>query len=330
MAGWRRAGEFELIARHFAPLAAAEPGAIGLLDDAAVLALGRAGALVVTVDAMVAGVHFPPDDPPDLVARKLLRVSLSDLAAMGAQGRAYLLAAALPRGIDEDWVAAFCRGLATDQPIFGVTLVGGDTVATDGPLTLSLTAMGELGEGDALHRAGAREGDDIYVSGTIGDAALGLKALGGAYPDLAPEDRAFLIDRYRVPRPRVALGPRLAGLAHAAVDISDGLVADLGHVCAASRLGAAIEAARVPLSSAARAALGAEGAASPAVLSGGDDYELLFTAERAAAEALAALAVDLALMLTPIGRMTGGRGVTVLDPAGLAVKNMGAGGYRHF
>lgn len=330
MAGGRRTGEFELIARHFAPLAAAEPGAIGLLDDAAVLDLGRAGALVVTVDAMVAGVHFPPDDPPDLIARKLLRVSLSDLAAMGARARAYVLALALPRGLDEEWVAAFCRGLAADQDEFGVTLVGGDTVATDGPLTLSLTAMGEVGEGTALQRSGAREGDDIYVSGTIGDAALGLKALRGACPDLAPEHRAFLIDRYRVPRPRVELGPRLAGLARAAVDISDGLVADLGHVCAASGHGATIEAARVPLSPAARAALGADGAASLDVLSGGDDYELLFTADPTTAAALAALAADLALPLTPIGRMTGGEGVAVLDAVGLPVKDIGAGGYRHF
>ncbi len=330
MAGGRRAGEFELITRHFAPLAAAEPGAFRLLDDAAVLGLGRDGALVVTVDAMVAGVHFPPDEAPELIARKLLRVNLSDLAAMGAHARAYLLAVALPRGIDEEWVAAFCRGLAADQAEFGVTLVGGDTVATDGPLTLSLTAMGEVGEGDAMRRSGARAGDDIYVSGTIGDAALGLRALRGAYPDLASDEREALIDRYRLPRPRMALGPRLVGLARAVTDISDGLVADLGHVSAASGLGARIEATRVPLSRAAQAALGADGGASPDVLSGGDDYELLFTADPAAARALADIAAGLGLPLTAIGRMTEGEGVSVLDAAGLPVKDTGAGGYRHF
>ncbi len=330
MAGGRRAGEFELIARQFAPLAAAEPGAFRLLDDAAVLGLGRDGALVVTVDAMVAGVHFPPDEAPDLIARKLLRVNLSDLAAMGAHARAYLLAAALPRGIEEEWVATFCRGLAADQAGFGVTLVGGDTVATDGPLTLSLTALGEMGEGEALRRSGARTGDDIYVSGTIGDAALGLEALRGAYPDLAPEHRAALIERYRLPRPRMGLGPRLVGIARAATDVSDGLVADLGHLCAASGLGASIEAARVPLSRAARAALGTDGGASPDVLSGGDDYELLFTADPAAAGALADIAAALELSLTAIGRMTEGEGVSVLDAAGLPVKDTGAGGYRHF
>ncbi len=341
-------GEFDLIDRYFAPLAAGAPGAFGLRNDAAVLDPTSGHNLVVTTDAMVAGVHFLPGDPADLVARKLLRVNLSDLAAMGAKTRGYVLAMALSPELDEAWVAAFADGLRVDQDAFGTVLLGGDTVRTPGLLTLTLTAFGEVPAGTALTRSGARAGDDIYVSGTIGDGALGLKAARGELAGLAAADRAALADRFHVPRPRLALGQALvargtaqgttrgiaAGLATAALDVSDGLVADLGHIAAGAGLAAEIEFAAVPLSAAARSALDSDGALREAILCGGDDYELLFTAPPGAAVAVAALAVDLALPLTRIGRMapsTGvaGTGVRVVDEAGVPIA-LEKAGWSHF
>ncbi len=324
-------GEFDLIARYFAPLAASAPGAFGLSNDAAVLDPAPGYSVVVTTDAMVAGVHFLPDDPANLVARKLLRVNLSDLAAMGARARAYVLDLALPPNLDEAWVAAFVDGLRADQDEFGITLLGGDTVKTPGALTLALTAFGEVPTGTALTRTGARAGDDIYVSGSIGDGALGLKALRGEIVGLTETARAALADRYHLPRPRLALGQALAarGLATAALDISDGLVADLGHVATGSGLAAEVEAQAVPLSTAARAALTADPGLREVVLGGGDDYELLFAAPPDTVAAIAALAEDVALPLTRIGAMAAGTGVRVLDEAGAPIP-LAKAGWSHF
>jgi thiamine-monophosphate kinase len=324
-------GEFELIARYFAPLAEGAPGAQGLRNDAAVFDPSREDSLVLTLDTMVEGVHFLPDDPPALIGRKLLRVNLSDLAAMGARPRGYLLATAFPKDADEAWISAFAAGLAEDQEAFGITLYGGDTVATPGPLTLSLTAFGEAPKGRTLSRATARAGDAVYVSGTIGDGALGLKALRGGLGALSEDQRAALAARYRLPEPRLALGGRLAetGLATAALDVSDGLVADLGHIAAASGLAAEISAAAVPLSAAANAALASDPALLPALLTGGDDYELLFTAGPDRAGDLAELAGELDLPLIRIGRMSEGRGVRVLDAAGREL-SLPDGGWSHF
>ncbi|MHA1151486.1 MAG: thiamine-phosphate kinase [Alphaproteobacteria bacterium] len=327
-------GEFELIKRYFAPLAEAASGAQGLRNDAALFdPTGPAGedSLVLTVDAMVAGVHFLPEDPPETVGRKLLRVNLSDLAAMGARPRGYLLAAAFPMGIDEAWIAAFAAGLAEDQALFGVALYGGDTVSTPGPLTLSLTAFGEAPKDRALARATARAGDLVYVSGTIGDGLLGLEALRGGLPDLPEPHRAYLAARYRLPEPRLELGRRLAetGLASAALDVSDGLAADLGHIADESGLAAEIAAGTVPLSPAARAVLESTPERLPELLAGGDDYELLFTVAPGRAGEVAALAAALDLPLTAIGRMAAGSGLRVRDPAGHEVTLEGTG-WRHF
>jgi thiamine-monophosphate kinase len=324
-----RPGEFEAIARWFAPLAEREPGALGLTDDAAVLAPAPGNAFVLTVDMLVAGVHFLPDDPPDLVARKLLRVNLSDLAAMGAVPRAYFLAVALPRDVDAAWFDAFAAGLAADQREFGVTLAGGDTTGTPGPLTLSLTALGELPVDTAVRRSGAHAGDEIYVSGTIGDAALALEAIAGraAVPDAAARDH--LIGRYRLPTPRTTLGPALRGLASAMIDVSDGLLADLGHICETSSVAAEVDFAAVPLSPAAAALLAADPALAGIVVSGGDDYELLFTAPPAARAAIAALAARTGVPATRIGAIAAGQGVTLRDAAGRALTPARAG-WQHF
>ncbi|HEX6842168.1 MAG TPA: thiamine-phosphate kinase [Stellaceae bacterium] len=320
-------GEFERIRRFFAPLAA--PGALGLRDDAALIDGPDGQHYVLTADAIVEGVHFLSDDPPAQVAQKLLRVNLSDLAAKGAEPVGYLLVTALPRARGEAWLEAFAAGLAADQESFGIGLLGGDSTATDGPATLSVTALGRVASGRAVLRSGARAGDGVYVSGTLGDAALGLQALRGELAGTTAQARDFLAERYRLPQPRLALGQRLVGIAHAMIDISDGLVADLGHIAEASGVSAVIEAALLPLSAPARAVIAAEPLRLSAALSGGDDYELLFTAASDAGAALTALADELGLPLTKIGRIETGSSVEVLDDNG-EVLALPVTGYRHF
>lgn len=256
--------EFALIARHFRPLAG--PGALGLQDDAAVLAPPPGRELVLTCDAMVGGVHFLPEDPPDLVGRKLLRVNLSDLAAKGATPLGYLMTVSAPRDTPDEWYAGFVAGLAQDQRTYRVTLLGGDTTSTPGPISLSLTIVGHVAPGQAVLRKGALAGDAIWVTGTIGDGALGLAVARGELADPS----GFLLSRYRLPQPRI--GVPIAGVASAGMDVSDGLVQDLGHICRASGLAAEIDASLVPLSDAARAA---GSAWLTTCLTGGDDYELL-------------------------------------------------------
>ena len=318
-----RLGEFELIDRLIKPLARGFPGALGLSDDAALVRLPEGSELVVAADAMVAGVHFLPDDPPGLIAGKLLRVNLSDLAAMGADGLGYLVTFARPAALDDAWLAAFWHGLAVDQARFGVHLLGGDTVSTTGPLALSLTVLGTAPQGAALLRSGARPGDEIWVSGTLGEAALGLRILRGL---AVTEEQALpLVDRYRTPRPRLALGRALRGLAHAAIDVSDGLLADLGHILETSQVGAQLEVERLPISAVARSVPDALNAA----LTGGDDYELLFTAPPEAAARVAALATA-EVPLTRIGVVTAAPGVVVLDRDGRPLSTAPRGGWQHF
>lgn len=295
--------EFALIARHFRPLAG--EGALGLGDDAALLTPPSGRELVLAADAMVAGVHFLPEDPPETIGRKLLRVNLSDLAAMGADPLGYLMTVALPRGTTDDWLAAFAAGLAEDQARFGLAVLGGDTVATPGPLALSLTILGTVEPGRALRRAGARAGDDIWVSGRIGDGWLGLRAARGEIPD----PKGALARRYRLPEPRLALGRALRGLAHAAMDVSDGLLQDLSHLCRAGGVAAEVEGPRVPVSDPA--------APLAALVTGGDDYELLFAAAAEDALRVRAAAAAAATEVTRIGRFTEGPPrVTLRDAAG--------------
>lgn len=307
--------EFALIDEYLAPLAS-RPGALGLADDAALIDAPPGQTLVASADALVAGVHFREREAPDTIAARALRTNLSDLAAMGAEPHGYLLTLALPDGVDAGWMRAFASRLARDQAAFSVALLGGDTVATPGPLTVSLTVLGFAEPGRLLHRSGARPGDAVCVSGAVGDAALAL-----ALPD-APE---ALWRRFRVPEPRIALGRALAGTATAAIDISDGLVADLGHVCAASGVGARVDAASAPLSAAARDCLRRSPELIETVLCGGDDYELLFALPPARLDLLGALPAP----ACRIGVFTEGEGVTVLDATGAPLA-FAASGWRHF
>lgn len=320
-------GEFGRIRRFFAPLAG--PGGLGLRDDAALVDCAPGRCLVVTVDAMVEGVHYLPDDPPELVAKKLLRVNLSDLAAKGARPLHYLLTTALPASFGDEWVEHFAAGLADDQQRFGVDLLGGDSVMTPGPATFSLTALGDVAAGAEILRGGARPGDRIWVSGTIGDACLGLQVLRGEHVPLDPIERAALVARFQVPEPRTVLGPRLAGIAHAMCDVSDGLIADLGHICDASEVGAVVDLARVPLSAAAARLAALDPALPVRLATAGDDYELLFAAPPVATEAIERLAAELSLAITPIGAIEPGSGVRLLGPDGQQIP-ITVPGYRHF
>jgi thiamine-monophosphate kinase len=327
-------GEFELIAKYLAPLAEGFPGAYGLLDDAAVIAPAVGSELVAKTDAVVGGVHFLADDPADLVARKALRVNLSDLAAKGATARAYMLDLILPRTVTTSWLAAFAAGLAADQAEFSVHLIGGDTNVTPGPLTLAITAFGEVAAGAMLRRKGARAGDVLFVTGSIGDAALGLKVLRGELPKIETSMASFLTDRYRLPLPRVRVGPQLIGMATATIDMSDGLIADLQHICDVSQVSAVIEVEKVPLSPAVRAVIGAKPGLMATALTGGDDYEILLTAPPGAAGELARLSRALAVPITAIGRMeaspAGARAhVSVLDADGRPFE-FGRTGWTHF
>jgi thiamine-monophosphate kinase len=331
VAGRPLPGEFELIARYFAPLAAGSPGAAGLTDDVAALAVGPDEQLIVKSDAIVGGVHFLPGDPPDLIGRKLLRVNLSDLAGKGARPLGYLMTCAFPREIDEPWVAGFVEGLAADQEEFGLGLLGGDTTATPGPVTLSATVLGAVARDRLPRRGDARDGDAILVSGSLGDGALGLDVLRDRVPDLDVADREYLIDRYRLPQPRLALGRALveAGIVHASMDVSDGLLADLGHICSTSGLGGEIEWARVPLSAAAARLVGRDAALRGRIVAGGDDYELLLTVAAVDVDAALAAAARVGAQLTAIGSMRAGTGVRIVDERGRQI-SIGRTGYRHF
>jgi thiamine-monophosphate kinase len=274
-AGSDASGEDTLIARYFKPLAR-DPGAFGLTDDAAVLKADGED-IVVNTDAIVEGVHFLPDDPPDTIARKALRVNLSDLAAKGATPAGFVLTLAL-RTHDEAWLAEFARGLGEDIATFGCALLGGDTVSTPGPLMVSVTAFGRVPVGKMVRRHGAAVGDRVVVSGTIGDAALGLAALkGGAVATALTGDSDALVARYRVPQPRNALALAVRDFATASMDVSDGLAGDLAKLCAVSGVSAVIDASAIPLSDPAAALLDRGVIGLETVVAGGDDYEVLCT-----------------------------------------------------
>jgi thiamine-monophosphate kinase len=321
-------GEFDLIARYLAPLARDVPGAFGLLDDAAVIRPPAGSDLVVTTDAMVERIHFLKADGGQSVARKLLRVNLSDLAAKGAAPLGYQLVLGMPAPLDEGWLADFVAGLAQDQKAFGFPLYGGDTVRSPAGIMLAVTAFGSVPEGGMLRRTTAQAGDDLYVTGSIGDAALALEAK--LNHRLFPSASKMMFDsRLHLPSPRLAFGQGLRGIAHAAMDVSDGLVQDAGHIADTAGLQVVIEALAVPLSLAARGALADDPALLTAILTGGDDYELLFTAPPEAAGRVAALGRSHNLAVRRIGRVAAGAGVVVLGGDGQPM-TLAKAGFQHF
>jgi thiamine-monophosphate kinase len=329
----RESAEDRLIARHFRPLAT-HPGALGLIDDAAVIAVPPGHELVLKTDGVIAGVHFFPDDPPETVARKALRINLSDLAGKGARPLGFLLSIALTRAEVGGWLKKFTAALGADAKKFGCPLLGGDTDRTPGRVTVTIAAFGTVPRGTMVRRGGARAGDLALVSGTIGDAALGviLRRDPGAAKrwGLDRRMREHLLRRYLVPEPRNALAEALRRSAHGGMDISDGLAGDLAKMCRASRVDAAIDVARVPLSRAARAALGAEPALIGTILTGGDDFEVLASVPPRKLVALRKAARAAGIRLTEIGRFTKGSGnARFLDVQGRVLK-FARPSYSHF
>lgn len=309
--------EFDLIERYFRPLAQNFPGAFSLNDDAASIAVPHGEDAIVTTDMLLEGVHFFGKEPANLIAKKALRTNLSDLAAKAAKPLCYFLNIGLSDNVDEAWVALFAKGLAEDQAEFGISLAGGDTTHCRAGLIISITAVGTTPKGKMVRRYGAKANDLLCVSGTIGDAALGLAILKQEYPDMPKALRQLAIDRYHVPQPRISLGLTLRDVATSAMDISDGLFQDLGHLLKASGVGACLELDALPLSPAMQWLKENHPARWLELISSGDDYELLFTAQQAAPEGA-----------TRIGMITSGNNLRIEDGAGKVV-TPSILGYRH-
>jgi thiamine-monophosphate kinase len=310
--------EDRLIARFFKPLAT-HPGALGLSDDAAFLTPPAGFDLVLTTDAIVGGVHFFPEDAADTVAGRALRVNLSDLAAKGARPLGFLLSLALPREIGEQWLEGFAQGLRADADLFGCPLFGGDTDRTPGPIVVSIAMFGTVPEGTMVRRAGAKAGDRVFVTGTIGDAALGVMMRNGKRWKLDEPQRQHLLSRYLVPQPRNALAEAVRIHASAAMDISDGLAGDFGKLCRVSGVAADVDVARVPLSEAARAVIAANPDAVESVLTGGDDYEIICTVPPAKAGTFQAAAGAANVAVSEIGEIKGGEGTRFIAGDGRAL-----------
>jgi thiamine-monophosphate kinase len=325
-------GEDDLIARYFAPLAG--EGGLGLKDDAALVSVEPGFQLVVTCDALVAGVHFFPDDPPDAIAAKALRVNLSDLAAKGATPKGFILALALPHDAQtlsqgeraDAWLGSFAAGLGADIATYKCPLLGGDTVKTPGPLMVSITAFGAVPTGRMVPRTGARPGDLLYVTGTIGDAALGLQIRLGTFTGRGDH----LLARYLRPRPRNALASVLLDCASAAMDVSDGLVGDLTKMMRVSGACAGVDAASVPLSPEAAALIGAHAGAFETALTGGDDYEILASVPPQNAGVFEARAAEAGVPVTRIGHVLRGDGSPLFRDASGAPMSFARGSFSHF
>jgi thiamine-monophosphate kinase len=311
-------GEDRLIARFFQPIAT-HPGALALSDDAAFIKPPPAHDLVLKTDAIIGGVHFFADDAARDVARKALRVNLSDLAAKGAAPLGFLLSLALPKEIGDDWLSGFAEGLRADAEVFGCPLFGGDTDRTPGPITISIAMVGSVPEGTMVRRAGAKPGDRVFVSGTIGDASLGLALRNGASWKLSDAQRQHLVSRYALPQPRNALSEAVRSHASAAMDVSDGLAGDFAKLCRASKVAAAIEVDRVPLSDAAKAVLAADPAMLETALTGGDDYEIVCTVPAGKTDGFGSAARAAQVAVTEIGEIKVGEGVRFVEADGKAL-----------
>ena len=316
--------EFSIIAEFFAPLAT-DPAAFGLKDDAAAIPARPGFDTVITTDTITQGTDFFPHDPPGMVAQKALRVNLSDLAAKGAVPAYYFLNLVLPHSVTRDWLKSFTDGLRQDQHHFGISLLGGDTSSGD-LAAVSVTALGYVPGGTMLRRNGAKAGDIVYVTGSIGDSAGGLAIFKRETHTLNEAQRDHLIARYRVPEPPVAFGAMLRGLASASVDVSDGLIADLGHVT--SQVAITVDAEKVPRSDALRAFWGDESAAIIRAVTAGDDYQIAFTAPPQNEAKILAAAKSAGIAVKAIGSVSAGQGVIVTHRGQTLV--IPKPGYRHF
>lgn len=324
--------ETDLIQTFLAPLAAGFPGAFGLKDDAALISPEPGTDLVISTDPIRAGVHFFETGRADDIAWKALAVNISDIAAKGARPLAYTMALAFPAAPERAWMQSFANGLKAAQAAFGCHLIGGDTDHAGGPLSISITAFGSVPRGRMVQRTTGKVGDHLFVTGTLGDAALGLALHRDASllkRELTSGDRAFLVGRYLRPNPRITLAPLLLATASASLDISDGLLKDLGRMTGATGAGATLRFDVLPLSPPARHMIEAMPALTAQIVAGGDDYEILFAVPPERLHTLRSAAPAISLQITEIGRLEAGGGVTLLDESGQAM-HFGRGGYDHF
>lgn len=328
----RIANETELIDTYLVPLAAGYPGAFGLCDDAALISLEPEFELVVSTDPVIAGVHFFADDAPRDIAWKALAVNCSDLAAKGAEPIAYTMALAFPDAPTHTWMTDFSAGLAAAQSAFGCHLIGGDTDHTPGPLSISITAFGRVPRGKMVRRGTASAGDHVFVTGTLGDSALGLKlrrSLDALGPRLSASHRQHVLDRYLRPQPRLALATLLRTYASAALDVSDGLMKDAGRLATGAGARLTIRCHDVPLSQAARAAVAGDDSLWQGIVAGGDDYEILCAVPGRHVAAFVDAAESASIMVTPLGVLELGSGVSILRPDGSELQ-FSKTGYDHF
>jgi len=328
MGGGQLIDEFGVISKYFRPLTGGNAAALDLADDGAVIQSASGVEIVITCDALIAGVHFLEDSLPQMVAARALRVNLSDLAAMGATPVAYTLALMVPSGTPEKWFEDFASQLLEDQKRYGIWLIGGDTVVTPGPLSVSITAFGEVPCNSALTRSAAGVGDRIYVTGTIGDAALGLSALKGDLKQCDKETIEYFTNKFLWPEPRLSVGKGMRGIASAAVDISDGLLSDIGHICAASDVGAKVWEVAVPFSSGAESLISTRAALRSQLMGGGDDYELVLVVPEKNNQAFCQTTAEHLVAVTEVGVITGGDGVWLVDEHGATIRTE-ALGYKH-
>lgn len=318
-------GEFNIIEKYFLPLARGHKEVAGFQNDAAVLDISFGKQLVVTSDTLTAGTHFFDNQSAETIAKKALRTNLSDLAAMGAKPYCYQLCLSLPEP-DEAWIEEFTNALKSDQLRYGVFLSGGDTTSTNGPLSISITAMGLVEEGKAVLRSGAEVGDLIFLTGSVGDAYCGLQSLRGEMTDVPKP----CVDAYCVPEILIDFGAQIGELVSAGLDISDGLIADLGHIAKASSLTAVLELDSINFSAEVQDLIESGQVTKEALLSGGDDYQLLLTVRSDKAEALEKIAKSCNVSLQQIGIIQEGEGeVLVLDENGLPIE-FGYTGWQHF
>ena len=327
-------GEEELIQHYLAPLASAAPGALGLKDDCAIITPASGKDLVITTDALVCGVHFFADESPEVIAWRALAVNVSDLAAKGATPLSYLMALSLPDAPSSNWIMLFASGLRDAQDHYRITLIGGDTDRRSGVgMSVTITAIGEVPSKKMVRRGTAQVGDRIFVSGTLGDAALGLvirrNIEARRFPEISNEQRSFLLQRFLRPTPRLELTPLLLAHATASMDLSDGLVKDLGRMCKASGVGAVVLQSALPLSAATASVTAAHEELAHAPLTGGDDYELLVTVSPKEAEEFEDAAMELGVPVTDIGEIVAGGGVRVLNADGGEV-TFAKVGFDHF
>lgn len=314
----QRPGEFALIADYFAPLAG--EGTFGLKDDAATFSVEPGHQLVITQDASAENIHFLDDDPADLVARKALRVNLSDLAAKGARAKCFSVALGLGEDWTEEWIRQFAQGLREDIDQYDIALTGGDTFKTGGGMVISITAIGEIPRDSYVARIGASPGDQLFVTGTIGDGALGLLARRNDLSGISMQDRKYLVDRYQLPQPRLEFAHALRKVATSAMDVSDGLLGDLVKLCDASGVSAELVLSKLPFSSAVKTALEHESNLLETAVTGGDDYEILFTVSPENVGQLMKLANEARIAVTCIGEITSGEGISVFDRHGEKVE----------